>query len=79
MKARVTVTLLDNGNPTVPPQLNNVNIGAHETKTFHMNDFILSKGPTPLLITADETVVAERDIYRSRIGLGMSMAIPLRA
>ncbi|MGH9278314.1 MAG: DUF5719 family protein, partial [Acidimicrobiales bacterium] len=75
--ARVTVTLLDNGTPVTPPAMSNVNLPAHQQLTLHLNDLV-RRGPTPLLITADERVVAERDQYRTRIGMAMSMAIPLR-
>jgi hypothetical protein len=77
--ARVTVTLLDNGIPTVPPALNNVNVPAGQALTLHIAQLV-RRGPTTLLVTADERVVAERNVYKTRgPGLQMSTAIPLRA
>lgn len=76
--AAVTVTVLDNGTPSVPPALNQFTVKARGQVTLRLGDLV-RRGPTPLLITADQRVVIERDFYRPKLGMAMSMGVPLRS
>jgi hypothetical protein len=76
--SRITVTLLDDGVATVPPAFRGVEVGARQRRALRLTDTV-RKGPTALLVTSDQPVVVERDIYTMRAaGTAMSAAIPLR-
>jgi len=75
---RITVAVLDNGVATVPPALNGVDLGARQRKAVRLTDTV-RKGPTALLVTADQPVIVEHDFYKVKaLGTAMSAAIPLR-
>ena len=76
--AFVTVKVLADGAPVVLGGLSRVEVPAGQRKAFHVNP-LLKRAAIPLLVTATEAVVVERDLYRIKApGLGMSAAIPLR-
>ncbi len=74
--ASVTLKVLADGSPllvgtaiVVPPG---------ERRAFHVNNS-LKRATAPVLVTASEEVIVERDLYRIKaLGLGMTAAIPLR-
>jgi hypothetical protein len=76
--AFVTLNLLADGAPVLVGNVSAVEVPAGQRRAFHINDS-LKRAATPLLLTATEAVVVERDLYRLRApGMGMAAAIPLR-
>ncbi|HEX2119203.1 MAG TPA: DUF5719 family protein [Acidimicrobiales bacterium] len=74
----VTLNLLSEGSTVPVGNLTRIEVPAGERRAFNVNSS-LKRATTPLLLTATEPVVVERDLYRIRApGLGMSQAIPLR-
>jgi hypothetical protein len=76
--AFVTVNVLADGTPLLVGGLSRIEVPAGQRKAFHLNAS-LKRATAPLLVTATEAVIVERDLYRIKApGLGMSAAIPLR-
>lgn len=76
--AFVTLKLLGDGAATQVGNVSNVEVPAGQRRAFHVNA-ALKRTQAPILLTATEAVVVERDLYRLKApGLGMSAAIPLR-
>lgn len=76
--ASVTLNVLADGAPVQVGNLANIEVPAGQRRAFHVNA-VLKRGAAPILLTASEAVVVERDLYRLKApGLGMSAAIPLR-
>ena len=76
--ARVTLNLLGEGTPAPIGSLNALEVPAGHRRAINVNSS-LKRQTVPLLVTATEPVLVERDLYRLKApGLGMSMAIPLR-
>ncbi|MGH9265229.1 MAG: DUF5719 family protein, partial [Acidimicrobiales bacterium] len=74
----VTLNLLSEGSTVPVGNFTRVEVPAGERRALNVNSS-LRRATTPLLLTATEPVVVERDLYRMRApGLGMSQAIPLR-
>jgi hypothetical protein len=72
------VTVLDNGVAAVPPALSAVDVAAHQRRAVHLTDTV-RKGSTTLLVTSDQPVIVERDLYKVKApGTAMAAAIPLR-
>ena len=76
--ARVTLNLLGEGTPAPIGSLTQLEVAPGHRRAIHLNGSIRRQA-VPLLVTATEPVLVERDLYRLKApGLGMSMAIPLR-
>ena len=76
--AYVTVNLLADGSQVPVEGFTRVEVPPGERRALNMNTS-LRRATTPLLVTATEPVLVERDLYKVRApGLGMSSAIPLR-
>ena len=76
--AYVTVNLLADGTPVLVGSFSGIEVPAGQRRAFDVGT-ALRRATTPLLVTATEAVVVERDLYRLKSpGLGMSAAIPLR-
>lgn len=76
--ARVTVNVLADGVAMPVANLSSVEVPAGQRRALHVSAQ-LKRATTPLLVTATEPVLVERDLYRVKaLGLGMSQAIPLR-
>jgi hypothetical protein len=76
--AYVTVNLLADGTPVLVGSFSNIEVPAGQRRAFDVGT-ALRRATTPLLVTATEAVIVERDLYRLKSpGLGMSAAIPLR-
>jgi len=74
----VTVNVLADGTSLLVGALSRIEIPAGQRRAFHMNAS-MKRTTAPILVTATEVVVVERDLYRLKApGLGMSAAIPLR-
>ena len=76
--ASVTLKVLGDGAALQVGSVSNVEVPAGERRAFHVNA-ALKRATAPILLTATEAVVVERDLYRVKApGLGMTAAIPLR-
>ncbi|MEW6154866.1 MAG: DUF5719 family protein [Actinomycetota bacterium] len=74
---RVTVALLD-GSASVPPGLAAIEVGARARRAIKLTGTV-RPGPVPVLVTATQPVVVERDLYAiGSLGTAMSPAVPLR-
>ena len=76
--ASVTLKVLADGAAVQVGNVADVAVQPGERRAFHVNA-ALKRTTAPILLTSNEPVVVERDLYRLRAaGLGMSAAIPLR-
>ena len=76
--ALVTLNLLAEGTAVLVGNISSIEVPAGQRRAFYVNP-ALKRATTPLLLTASEPVLVERDLYRSKaLGLAMSPAIPLR-
>jgi len=76
--ALVTLNVLADGVALPVPNVASIEVPAGQRRAFHVNA-ALKRATAPILLTATEPVVVERDLYRLKApGLGMSPAIPLR-
>ena len=76
--ARVSITLLEDGTRLTPPRLDGIEVAPRQRRAIRLSDAV-RRGPTSLLVSSTEPVVAERDLYKLRApGTAMSVAIPLR-
>jgi len=76
--ALVTLNVLADGTQLLVGGLSAVEVPAGQRKSFRISDS-LKRAATPMLVTATESVIVERDLYRNKaLGMGMAPAIPLR-
>jgi hypothetical protein len=76
--AVVTVSVLADGVPLLVGGQASVEVPPGQRKAIRVNDTV-KRATTPLLVTATEAVVVERDLHRTKVpGMLMAAAIPLR-
>jgi hypothetical protein len=76
--AYVTLNLLADGTSVLVGSFSGIEVPPGERRALNVNAS-LRRPTTPLLLTATEPVLVERDLYKVRApGMGMSNAIPLR-
>ncbi|MGI9034380.1 MAG: DUF5719 family protein [Acidimicrobiales bacterium] len=76
--ARVSLSVLGDGTPVSNGALSGVQVGAGQRTAVRLGDS-LKLAATPVLVSSDQPVVVERDLYRlGGLGTSMSIGVPLR-
>jgi hypothetical protein len=75
---RASVAVLVDGEERRPPGLQELEIGARGRRALRLSEHV-GLAVAPVVVTATEPVVVERDLYRRRgPGMAMALAVPLR-
>ena len=76
--ARASVAVLVDGQELRPPGLQDLEVLPHTRRALRLSDHV-GLAAAPLVVSATEPVVVERDLYRRQgAGMAMAVAVPLR-